>query len=304
VTLLGAPATPAGEPALGGTARRLLPVGVAVLWRALFAAVLAAVLVVGSTAVRIWQVARQDARPASDTIVVLGSAQYDGRPAAVLEARLEHALRLYRDGVAPRIVTVGGRRAGDRFTEAWSGRRWLLDHGVPADRVVAVERGADTLESMRALGAEFRQHGWLTAVLVTDPWHVLRSERMARDSGIAAVGSPARSGPVVRTRQAELRYLARETGALLYYRLFHASPGSPPAAAGRSGRAGQATRAAAIRRTASVTRAAEVPKLRRTYPAPGWPKSRPDDSATRPRARNTAAGSAPRPRSVQSSQAT
>jgi uncharacterized SAM-binding protein YcdF (DUF218 family) len=198
------------------------------LGRAVAAVALAVALVVGSTVLRVWQVARQDARPVSDAIVVLGSAQYDGRPSDVLRARLEHALALFRSGVAPRLVTVGGSRPGDRFTEAGSGRIWLVGQGVPADRVVAVERGDDTLQSMQALGAEFGRRGWHSAVLVTDPWHALRSEQMAHDSGIAAVASPTRSGPVVRTRETEIRYIARETGALLYYRVFHASPRERP----------------------------------------------------------------------------
>jgi uncharacterized SAM-binding protein YcdF (DUF218 family) len=201
---------------------------VGLLARLVLAVGLAAALVIGSTVLRIWQVARQDARPASDAIVVLGSAQYDGRPSDVLRARLEHALTLFRAGVAPRIVTVGGSRPGDRFTEAGSGRRWLVAQGVAAGAVLAVERGDDTLQSMQALGVEFGRRGWHSAVLVTDPWHALRSERMAHDSGIAAVTSPTRSGPVVRTRQTEVRYIARETGALLYYRVFHTSPSQEP----------------------------------------------------------------------------
>jgi uncharacterized SAM-binding protein YcdF (DUF218 family) len=208
-----------------GTPRwRVGRVVLGVLVRAVLAVAIAAALVVGSTVLRIWQVAREDARPASDAIVVLGSAQYNGRPSAVLRARLEHALVLYRAGVAPRIVTLGGSKPGDRFTEAASAERWLLEQGVPADRVLAVESGDDTLQSMRALSPELRRRGWHTAVLVTDPWHALRSEVMARDAGISAVSSPTRSGPVVRSRDTEIRYIARETGALLYYRLFHTSP--------------------------------------------------------------------------------
>jgi uncharacterized SAM-binding protein YcdF (DUF218 family) len=202
------------------------------LVRLLLAAGLAAALVVGSTVLRVWQVARQDARPVSDAIVVLGSAQYDGRPSDVLRARLEHALALYRAGVAPRVVTVGGRRPGDRFSEAGSGQRWLVAQGLGADRVVAVEQGDDTLQSMQALGGEFRRRGWRSAVLVTDPWHALRAERMAHDSGVAAVTSPTRSGPVVRTRETEIRYIVRESGALLYYRFFHTSRGDGPARVG------------------------------------------------------------------------
>jgi uncharacterized SAM-binding protein YcdF (DUF218 family) len=205
------------------TARGRARVTVGVLVRAAVAVVLAGALVVGSTAVRVWQVAREDHRPRSDAIVVLGTAQYDGRPSAVLQARLQHALSLYRDGVAPLVVTVGGRRTGDRFTEAGAGRRWLVQNGVPGDRVVAVEQGSDTLTSVRALRREFQDRGWRTAVLVTDPWHALRSERMAKDAGIDAVPSPARSGPAVQTRDTEVRYITRETAALLYYRLSHAS---------------------------------------------------------------------------------
>jgi uncharacterized SAM-binding protein YcdF (DUF218 family) len=203
-----------------------------VAWRLLAAAVLAGCLVVTGTALRVWQVARADDRPRSDAIVVLGSAQYNGRPSAILQARLDHALNLYRAGVAPRIVTVGGNRQGDRYTEAGAGEQYLLGKGVPASAVVAVGEGSDTLESVRAVAQVFHHEGWHTAVLVTDPWHELRTRRMASDAGIEAVGSPSRTGPVVQTRETELRYVVRETGAYLYYRLFHRSTTEsvPPAA--------------------------------------------------------------------------
>src|SRR3954452_14429134 len=93
--------------------------------------VLAVVLLVVSTATAIWWTARQDARPASDAIVVLGSAQYNGVPSSIFEARLEHALQLYEEGVAPMIVTVGGKAAGDQFTEAEAGADYLANAGVP-----------------------------------------------------------------------------------------------------------------------------------------------------------------------------
>lgn len=203
-----------------------------VAWRLLAALVLAGSLVVAGTALRVWQVARADDRPHSDAIVVLGSAQYNGRPSAILQARLDHALNLYRAGVAPRIVTVGGNRQGDRYTEAGAGAQYLLAKGVPANSVIAVGEGSDTLESVRAVAEVFHHQGWHSAVLVTDPWHELRTRRMAADSGIDAVGSPSRTGPVVQTRQTELRYVVRETGAYLYYRLFHrgTSESVPPAA--------------------------------------------------------------------------
>lgn len=194
------------------------------------AALLSAVLVVGATVVRVWQVAREDHRPHSDAIIVLGASQYNGRPSEVFAFRLQHALELYKQGVAPRVVTVGGNRKGDQYTEAGSGATWLHEHGVPNSALFPVEQGSDTLQSMQAASILFKQHNWQSAVLVTDPWHELRSQKMAEDQGIQAATSPVRSGPAVRTRQTELRYMGRETIAYLYYRLFHASSESGPGA--------------------------------------------------------------------------
>ena len=187
--------------------------------RVLLAAVLAFVLLVGSTALAIWWTARHDSRPSADAIVVLGSAQYNGRPSSIFEARLEHALSLWEDGVAPVVVTVGGKAAGDQFTEAEAGRDYLLDAGIPAESLLPVQEGVDTLESMRAVGAAFAERGWSDAVLVTDPWHAMRAERMAEDAGISAESSPTRQGPAVQTRNTQFRYILRETAAYLLYRV-------------------------------------------------------------------------------------
>jgi uncharacterized SAM-binding protein YcdF (DUF218 family) len=182
------------------------------------AAVLAFALLVTSTALAIWWNARQDSRPPSDAIVVLGSAQYNGVPSSIFEARLEHAIALYEDGVAPMIVTVGGKATGDEFTEAEAGRDYLANAGIPADSLLAVPEGVDTLESMRAVSTAFDEHGWTSAVLVTDPWHAMRAERMAEDAGIEADSSPTRQGPAVETRATQFRYILRETAAYLLYR--------------------------------------------------------------------------------------
>lgn len=186
--------------------------------RVVGAVVLAAVLVVVSTAVAIWWTARQTAAPTSDAIVVLGSAQYNGVPSSIFEARLEHALALYGDGVAPVVVTVGGRGTGDEFSEAEAGRDYLAAAGVPDDALLAVPEGVDTLESMRAVSAVFDEQGWSSAVLVTDPWHAMRAERMASDAGMEATSSPTRQGPAVQTRATQFRYILRETAAYLLYR--------------------------------------------------------------------------------------
>ncbi len=188
------------------------------LARVVAAAILAVVLLVASTSLAIWWTARQDSRPASDAIVVLGSAQYNGVPSSIFEARLEHALALYEDGVAPVIVTVGGRADGDQFAEAEAGRDYLAAAGVPVEALVAVPEGGDTLESIRAVSTTFGEQGWGRAVLVSDPWHAMRAERMAEDVGMDAESSPTRQGPAVHTRSTQFRYILRETAAYLLYR--------------------------------------------------------------------------------------
>lgn len=191
---------------------------------------LVVVVVLGVTAFRVWYVARHDDRTHRQVIVVLGASQFDGRPSEVFQARLDHAAALYRSGVAPRVVTVGGSRPGDRFTEGEAGRNYLVAHGVPSSAVIAVGTGSDTLSSLRAVATTMKRHGWHAAVLVTDPWHELRSRAMATDQGLIVGTSPTRSGPAVRTRGTEARYIARETLAYLYYKLFHRSSDNGPRA--------------------------------------------------------------------------
>ncbi len=195
--------------------------------RVLALVVLLPVLVLAGTAGSIWWTARGDDRSRSDAIVVLGAAQYDGRPSSVFKARLQHARALFEDGIAPVVVTVGGGQPGDRTTEAEAGAAFLEERGV---EVVAVPEGRDTLESLEAVQELMSDRGWQSAVLVTDPWHSLRSRTMARDQGIDAETSPTRAGPSVRTRGTQVRYIARETAALLYYRLLGHSAEAGPSA--------------------------------------------------------------------------
>lgn len=190
--------------------------------RILVGGLLMVVAVVGTTALRVWQVARIDDQQPADAVVVLGAAQYNGEPSAILASRLRHAEDLYDSGVAPRIVTVGGSQNGDRYTEAEAGRDYLLGRGVPADAIVTVPEGTDTLRSLEAVADTARDQGWESALLVSDPWHSLRARTMARDAGLEAWTSPTRSGPIVQTRETQLRYIYRETGALLFYELTHA----------------------------------------------------------------------------------
>lgn len=175
-------------------------------------------LVVGGTGFRVWQVARWDDRTSADVVLVLGAAQYAGTPSKILEARLRHAKNLYDEGVAPYIVTTGGNQPGDTHTEAGAGVGWLTGHGVPEDRIIPVGEGNDTLGSLAAAAEEIHDRGWRSAVIVSDPWHSLRARTMAADFGLDVWTSPTHSGPIVQTRQTQIRYILYETAGLLYYR--------------------------------------------------------------------------------------
>ncbi|WP_344415877.1 YdcF family protein [Amycolatopsis minnesotensis] len=187
--------------------------------RAVFGTVVVLALVIGGTAFRVWQVARVDDRASADVIVVLGAAQYNGKPSEVFQARLLHAKMLYETGVAKTVVTTGGNKAGDRFTEADAGAKWLREAGVPRASTMVVGEGSDTLGSLRAVAAAVEKRGWHSAVVVSDPWHSLRAVTMADDSGLDTRSSPTHSGPMVQTRERQAMYIYRETGALLFYLL-------------------------------------------------------------------------------------
>lgn len=157
----------------------------------------------------------------SDIIVVMGAAQYNGRPSPVLAARLDTAIGAYRDHLAPTIVTVGGRQSGDQFTEAAAGRTYLIARGVPATAIVAIGVGSDTLQSVRAVAQAADARHWHTVVVVSDPWHLARSTAMFRYVGMSPSRLPAASGPSRSRNAANGIYIAREALGLAYFQLFH-----------------------------------------------------------------------------------
>jgi uncharacterized SAM-binding protein YcdF (DUF218 family) len=110
-------------------------------------------------------------RALADVIVIPGAAQLDGTPGPVLQARLEQAVRLFRAGVAPLIITVGTGAPGDRTTEADSGRRWLINNGVPRRAVIALPEGRDTLTQTKTYVKEMRERSIKVVVIATDPFH-------------------------------------------------------------------------------------------------------------------------------------
>jgi len=187
-------------------------------------AALVAALIVGGAALRVVQIGGTDERGAADAIVVLGAAQYNGDPSPVFRARLDHAADLYRAGVAPRILTIGGGQTGDRTTEGAAGAAYLAAGGIDESALTAVGSGDDTLASLRAAEPLLTERGWRSVVLVTDPWHAARAALMARDIGLTVQVSPVQQGPSVQDG-VEPRYVLRETLGVLFYRLTGGSSG-------------------------------------------------------------------------------
>lgn len=150
----------------------------------------------GANFVQVWMVGRSDQARAVDAIVVLGAAQYDGRPSPQLAARLDHAADLHTLGIAPIIVVTGGNQPGDRFTEAEASADYLVDRGVSPDAIIAEDQGRTTWESLSGVAELLDQRGLDRVILVTDPYHSLRSRLIAEDAGLTAYVSPTRSSPV------------------------------------------------------------------------------------------------------------
>jgi len=195
-----------------------------VLGRYLAGTLLVAVLIVVGVGWRVVQVGHRDEHAPADAIVVLGAAQYNGRPSAVYAARLDHAADLFRSRVAPHILTVGGGQQGDRLTEGEAGRQYLLQSGIPAGALMAVGVGSDTLVSLRATARVLDRHRWRSAVLVTDPWHAERCRLIAADLGLSVQVSSVDRGPSV-APGVQSRYVTRETIGTVFYLLTGGSSG-------------------------------------------------------------------------------
>lgn len=187
------------------------------LARLVLAGLIAGTAIAGYAAYRIWDQGNRDERPPTDAIVVMGAAQYDGRPSPVFAARLDHAIDLFREGVAPRLIVTGGKREGDRTTEAASARIYAVQHDVPDEAIISEDQSRTTLESIRGVAALMRDQGLESAIFVSDPSHMLRVLRMASDEGITAYGSPTRSSPLERDAVRRLDATVHEIGALAFY---------------------------------------------------------------------------------------
>jgi uncharacterized SAM-binding protein YcdF (DUF218 family) len=181
-----------------GRATGVLVVSVCLLW------LLGLGMIVAAGA---WPSIRQ-----ADAILVLGAAQYNGRPSPVLRARLDHALDLHDRGLAPLLIFTGGVGVGDTLSEAEVARSYAIRHGVP-DSLILIEReGVTSAQSVGAAAALMRAHGLESALVVSDAYHMMRLELLVRRAGIQPYRAPAPDAPIDRaTGQTRWRYVLRES---------------------------------------------------------------------------------------------
>jgi uncharacterized SAM-binding protein YcdF (DUF218 family) len=168
-----------------------MPVSRSAKFKTLGFAVLAAVLIY--IGVNYFRIARQstldETRPA-DVIIVFGAAEYSGKPSPIYRARLEHALALYKQGLAPFIITTGGNGEDPTYSEGGVGREYLIAAGVPESKIIAETQGEDTNESAQRVAAIIRANRMTTSLVVSDGYHIYRIKRMMADNGVVAFGSP------------------------------------------------------------------------------------------------------------------
>lgn len=189
----------------------------AVVGMGIVALILLPFILVGGAVLNVNRVANIHSIAPTDAIVVLGAAQYDGKPSPVFENRLRHAKQLYQQGVASRIITVGGKQPEDRYTEAQAGREWLINNGVDPMRVLSVRSGSDTLSSLKAVGQVANERGWKSITIVSDPTHLARSEAMARRIGFDVRTNATTDGDGSKVTE---NYLLRETLGYLAFEIF------------------------------------------------------------------------------------
>jgi len=160
------------------------------VWNVLVTAFSLAMLATAYISIRVERQATRDEAQPADVIVVLGAAEYRGRPSPVLKARLDHALELYRKRLAPRIMTTGGAGGDPVFTEGDVGRDYLTGQGVPPEAIAVESEGSSTVASTALAGEIMRRMGLQSAIVVSDGYHIYRVKKMLEGRGLTVYGSP------------------------------------------------------------------------------------------------------------------
>ena len=176
-------------------------------WGLVALVVVLPVAYLAATFATVWRTAHRDGSRPADAIVVLGAAQYDGRPSPALKARLDHVVDLWRDDIGAHVVVTGGKQPGDRFTEATASATYLRARGIPDDKILREVQGRSSFQSLADAASFLQRRGLRRVVLVSDAYHAARIEGIAEEVGLDASVSPT---PATRNQVNARRYV-RET---------------------------------------------------------------------------------------------
>ncbi len=168
------------------------------------------------TAKQIEREATQDDAHAADVIIVLGAAEYRGKPSPVLQGRLNHALLLYLKGLAPYILTTGGAGGDPEFTEAEVGRGYLTEHGVPSEAILVEPGGSTTGQSLTVAAEIMRRMNFQSCIVVSDGYHIFRARRMLQFKGLHVYGSPRPSRGMTTPGELKWLYFRQAVGWALF----------------------------------------------------------------------------------------
>ncbi|MGA8027986.1 MAG: YdcF family protein [Bryobacteraceae bacterium] len=157
----------------------------------------------------------EEAQPA-DVIVVLGAAEYRGRPSPVLQGRLNHALLLYLRGLAPYILTTGGAGGDPTYTEGEVGRAYLAEHGVPSEAILVEPEGSTTAQSLDGAAEIMRRMNLHSCVVVSDGYHIYRVKRLLEAQGIKVYGSPRPAAGSLSATELHWLYFRQAAGFVLW----------------------------------------------------------------------------------------
>jgi uncharacterized SAM-binding protein YcdF (DUF218 family) len=163
--------------------------------------------------------AGRDQSHVAEAIVVLGAAQYNGRPSKVLKARLDHALDLYKKSYSKTIITTGSYGPDPNYSEAHVATEYLAEHGVDEADIITEQASVTTHDSIRAASLLVKSKSWKTVLVVSDGFHLFRAKEMFEDEGIKAYTSPAPGSPIEASASQRLWYSLREVFLFSAYRL-------------------------------------------------------------------------------------
>ncbi|MEK7171643.1 MAG: YdcF family protein [Patescibacteria group bacterium] len=168
-----------------------------------------------------------DSAQKADAIAVLGAAQYAGKPSPVFEARLNHAAKLYKQKFAPFIITTGGIYSDasptgrqESFSEGEVGKKYLISLGIPEEKIIAETSSLTTMQNLNRVAEISEKKGFKKLIIVSDPFHMYRSLRIARSYELDALPSPTRTSPILKNSWEEFKFTVRELGLVILNFLF------------------------------------------------------------------------------------